>query len=176
MNAWSEDLRRREEALAAREAALRVSVSRNRRDAGSILESGMVDGAVIEEVSESSDTVRGEELSESVAGSDALVDETGVADVESYPVAYVPAREAVGATPGAPPVPVDGLVPLTTEIPEAMFEGTKVPLKVANLEPIEKKQPPLRGAVWTGESCEGQAGDIERCASCDWGARLCDRR
>ncbi|NCF84675.1 MAG: hypothetical protein GWQ08_03980 [Verrucomicrobiaceae bacterium] len=34
-------------------------------------------------------------------------------------------------------------VALTTEIPEAMFEGTKVPLKLANLEPVEVKQKPL---------------------------------
>jgi hypothetical protein len=34
-------------------------------------------------------------------------------------------------------------VALTTEIPEAMFEGTKVPLKLANLEPVELKQKPL---------------------------------
>ncbi len=34
-------------------------------------------------------------------------------------------------------------VALKTEIPEAMFEGTKVPLKLANLEPVEKKQAPL---------------------------------
>ena len=34
-------------------------------------------------------------------------------------------------------------VALTTEIPEAMFEGTKVPLKLPNLEPVEKKQKPL---------------------------------
>ncbi len=34
-------------------------------------------------------------------------------------------------------------VALTTDIPEAMFEGTKVPLKVANLEPVETKQKPL---------------------------------
>ncbi|NCF93804.1 MAG: hypothetical protein GWQ05_23025 [Verrucomicrobiaceae bacterium] len=34
-------------------------------------------------------------------------------------------------------------VALTTEIPAAMFEGTKVPLKLANLEPVEVKQKPL---------------------------------
>lgn len=34
-------------------------------------------------------------------------------------------------------------VALTTEIPEAMFEGTKVPLKLPNLEKIEKKQEAL---------------------------------
>lgn len=34
-------------------------------------------------------------------------------------------------------------VALETEIPEAMFEGTKVPIKLDNLEPVEKKQEPL---------------------------------
>lgn len=34
-------------------------------------------------------------------------------------------------------------VALTTELPEAMFEGTKVPLKLPNLEPVEKKQDAL---------------------------------
>ena len=40
-------------------------------------------------------------------------------------------------------VPADGGLKLTTDIPEAMFEGTKVPLKMPNLEPIEQKQRPL---------------------------------
>ena len=34
-------------------------------------------------------------------------------------------------------------VALKTAIPEAMFEGTKVPLELDNLEPVEKKQTPL---------------------------------
>jgi hypothetical protein len=34
-------------------------------------------------------------------------------------------------------------VALKTEIPEAMFEGTKVPLKLPNLEKVEVKQKPL---------------------------------
>ena len=34
-------------------------------------------------------------------------------------------------------------VPLKTGIPEAMFVGTRVPLKLDNLEPLEKKQKPL---------------------------------
>lgn len=34
-------------------------------------------------------------------------------------------------------------VPLETELPEAMFIGTKVPIKMANLEPVEVEQKPL---------------------------------
>lgn len=34
-------------------------------------------------------------------------------------------------------------VALETEIPEAMFEGTKVPLELDNLEPLETKRKPL---------------------------------
>ncbi len=34
-------------------------------------------------------------------------------------------------------------VPLTTDLPDAMFEGTKAPIKLKNLEPVEQKQKPL---------------------------------
>ncbi|NCF84912.1 MAG: hypothetical protein GWQ08_05195 [Verrucomicrobiaceae bacterium] len=34
----------------------------------------------------------------------------------------------------------DGRLKLMTDMPEAMFEGTKVPLKLPNLEPLEMKQ------------------------------------
>ena len=40
-------------------------------------------------------------------------------------------------------VQAEDKVALKTEIPEAMFEGTKVPLKLANLEPVETKQAAL---------------------------------
>ena len=44
---------------------------------------------------------------------------------------------------GAVSEPPNGGLHLVTEIPPAMFEGTKVPLKIPNLEMIERKQPPL---------------------------------
>ncbi len=37
----------------------------------------------------------------------------------------------------------EDLVPLSTEIPKAMFEGTVRKIALANLEPVEKKQQPL---------------------------------
>ena len=66
-----------------------------------------------------------------------------MAEVDSYPIAYFPGREGGSESRGAPLVPVEGLVPLVTEIPEAMYEGIKTPLNLANLEPYEKKQAPL---------------------------------
>ncbi|MGY8689570.1 MAG: hypothetical protein ACKVHP_17780 [Verrucomicrobiales bacterium] len=40
-------------------------------------------------------------------------------------------------------VQAEDKVALATEIPEAMFEGTKVPLKLDNLEKVEVKQTAL---------------------------------
>lgn len=45
------------------------------------------------------------------------------------PIAFVPA--------------VDATEELTTDLPEAMFEGTKKPFEIPNLEPVEKRQSPL---------------------------------
>ncbi len=53
-------------------------------------------------------------------------------------------------------------VALETEIPEAMFEGTKVPIKLDNLEPVEKKQEPLmvpQGVVLLSEDKEVTSSD-----------------
>lgn len=61
-------------------------------------------------------------------------------EVEIPEVFEVP---VLAATLESSPARADDRLRLVTEIPEAMFEGTKVPLKIPNLEPIEVKQKPF---------------------------------
>lgn len=160
LKAWEAELENREAAVASREAladrgrqlaGLRPSLTRVPRPAtpddtlveadgdeglGSTAEDPLSDLEVIERAPDEN------EEEEVLLAESTAEEEYAAAEVDPYPAAYVDGNR--GATPGfAPPAGGDGRVPLTTEIPEAMFEGTKVPLKLANLEPIEIKQKPL---------------------------------
>ncbi len=112
-------------------------------------------GMAYEEREEASEWETNEEVAEadSLESSDEGVLESNgdgaapvpTADVEPYEVAWTGNRLSVPPSSGGGlgSTVVGDLVPLVTALPEALFEGIKRPIKLENLEPVEREQPPL---------------------------------